>query len=576
MNILGLTDGMTSGASLINDGKIASAVSEERLLRKKMAIGFPWRAISEVLQVSGVDVKDIDGVAISTLSDYFYPNCREWKGWFQEDRGWLREMFLKLSSKAAVFAGSNPYIKRYYYYFKNRLTRNRQKQIIRIFREHYHYKGDIHFIDHHLCHASAAYFTSGINKAIVISMDGGGDGYSSRIYTGIDGRLKEMWSIPAYDSLGNFYAYITHICGFKAHKHEGKITGLAAYGRPVYKKLLKDMIDYNDGTIINKSKSFYLSSLRKIMSELPRNFNKEDLGASIQSIFEDIASDYIEYWVNKTGIRDVVLVGGVFANVKLNQRIKGLKNVDSIYIFPGMGDDGLSVGAAYAFLHNYNHKRDNCLTPYRPMNFFYGRGYTNEEIEKELQRQGIKYDFIEDIETRIARLLADGRVVARFSGRMEFGPRALGNRSILYQTTDKSVNEWLNKRLNRTEFMPFAPVTLEEFADQCYKDLDGGRHAARFMTITFDCTEWMKENCPAVVHIDGTARPQIINKELEPSYYRILDEYRKITGIPSLINTSFNMHEEPIVCSPQDAIRAFQEGSLDYLAIGDFLIKGDE
>jgi carbamoyltransferase len=164
-------------------------------------------------------------------------------------------------------------------------------------------------------------------------------------------------------------------------------------------------------------------------------------------------------------------------------------------------------------------------------------------------------------------------VVARCDGRMEYGPRALGNRSILYQPTDASVNEWLNKRLKRTEFMPFAPVTLAEFADQCYENLDGARYPAQFMTITFNCTDWMKKHCPAVVHIDGTARPQLIHHDTNPSYYRILNEYYKITGLPSLINTSFNMHEEPIVCTPHDAIRGFLQGNLDYLALGKYLLQ---
>ena len=155
---------------------------------------------------------------------------------------------------------------------------------------------------------------------------------------------------------------------------------------------------------------------------------------------------------------------------------------------------------------------------------------------------------------------------------MEYGPRALGNRSILYQPTDPSVNDWLNKRLVRTEFMPFAPVTMVEYADQCYEGLNGARYPAHFMTITFDCTPWMKKHCPAVVHVDGTARPQLIDRAANPGYYGVLEEYHKLTGLPCLINTSFNMHEEPIVCTPADAIRAFVDGHLDHLAMGKFLL----
>jgi carbamoyltransferase len=163
--------------------------------------------------------------------------------------------------------------------------------------------------------------------------------------------------------------------------------------------------------------------------------------------------------------------------------------------------------------------------------------------------------------------------VARFNGGMEYGPRALGNRSILYQPNDPSVNDWLNDALQRTEFMPFAPATLWEAADQCYEDVEGARNTARFMTITFPCTPWMRRHCAGVVHVDGTARPQLVRYEDNPSFYRIIDEYRRLTGIPSIINTSFNMHEEPIVCTPSDAIRAFELGHLDYLAIGSHIAE---
>ena len=173
----------------------------------------------------------------------------------------------------------------------------------------------------------------------------------------------------------------------------------------------------------------------------------------------------------------------------------------------------------------------------------------------------------------VAELIHSGKVVARFDGRMEYGPRALGNRSIMYHAREPEVNQWLNHRLGRTEFMPFAPVTLYEDRENCYHNIKGAEHAAEFMTVTFDCTDQMKKDCPAAVHVDGTARPQLIRREVNQGYYDILKEYQKISGISSLINTSFNMHEEPIVCSPYDAIRAFLDGDLDYLAIGQHLVK---
>jgi carbamoyltransferase len=209
-------------------------------------------------------------------------------------------------------------------------------------------------------------------------------------------------------------------------------------------------------------------------------------------------------------------------------------------------------------------------------NVYLGPEFSTSEIRTALDAAGVDYSEPSELEHEVAQHLADGLVVARFDGRMEYGPRALGNRSILYRPDDPSVNAWLNERLSRTEFMPFAPVTLVEHADESFENLDGARDAARFMTIAFDGTEQMKRDCPGVVHIDGTARPQLLSLADNPAYYRILREFHRLTGISSIVNTSFNLHEEPIVCTPEDAIRAFQIGHLDMLAIGPFLARHAE
>ncbi|MGB7214343.1 MAG: carbamoyltransferase C-terminal domain-containing protein, partial [Gammaproteobacteria bacterium] len=205
---------------------------------------------------------------------------------------------------------------------------------------------------------------------------------------------------------------------------------------------------------------------------------------------------------------------------------------------------------------------------------YLGPDLTEGDIAEALSRAGLVPESVDGpIEERIADLLVEGYVVARASGRMEYGPRALGNRSILYHPTDRTVNDWLNKNLRRTEFMPFAPSVLAEAAEDCFEDLEGGEHAAEFMTITFRCTPWMRERMRGVVHLDGTARPQLVRRDRNPSYYRIIEAFHRRTGLPAIINTSFNMHEEPIVCSAADCVRAFLEGNLDYLAIGPYLVK---
>jgi carbamoyltransferase len=573
MVILGIWDGINGGAALLRDGEIVAAINEERLNRKKMAVGFPWQSIREVMELSGVASPDIDFVAVAQNYLYFVSEPVPLKGWFSQDDRTKRYMQY-LSSYAAPLLGSTYYSRNIYHKLKGILTRGRKKEIKTILKEQYNLLCPIEFVDHHYAHACSAYFTSDFENASVITMDGGGDGASSKAYRVENGKFTELTSIDSYNSLGNYYAYITYLCGFTPQKHEGKITGLAAYGEPIYADLLKTLISYQDGKILNSGNVYYWSAIKKIRKLLPKDFKKEALAASMQQVLEDIAAEYIRYYIKKSGFKNVALAGGVFANVKLNQRIHELEEVESLFIHPGMTDGGLAVGAAYALHAEMD--PSSSVPPgekFKLKNVYFGPEHTDKEIEDVLVNHGLDFEYVKEIEPVVARLLADGKVVARFTGKMEYGPRALGNRSILYQPNEPTVNDWLNKKLNRTEFMPFAPATLAEHADKCYKDVKGAENTARFMTITFDCTDWMKETCKGVVHLDGTARPQLVDKTANPGYYGIIKGFMELTGLPSIINTSFNMHEEPIVCSPYDAVRAFMMGKLDYLAIGNFLVK---
>jgi carbamoyltransferase len=567
---------MTGGTALIEDGKIVYAIHEERLIRAKLATGFPRESICKVLEDTHTKPKEIDAIAIATVNEFFREPAVAYDGWLLREQAPLKEILLNTSSAVNKMLGARPLLKRSYYDLKTFLGRTRRKTIESLLRRDWGFTCPIKFIDHHFAHACSAYFSSGLRNATVITMDGAGDNSSSHVYLVKDGHFQKLWNVDSFDSIGNYYAYITNICGFKAQKHEGKITGLAAYGKPLYADLLKRFITYADGKTVNKGQVFYWAAVKAIEKDLPKSFNREDLASSMQQVLEEVCCAYVQHWVEKTGCGEVALAGGVFANVKLNQRIHELKNVHSVFIHPGMGDEGLAVGAAFALEVISSSTSSLKISATKLSDVYFGSTYSEKEIAHAITKEGLQAEHVQGIEQKIAELLAQGYVVARFDGRMEYGPRALGNRSILYQSTDPTVNDWLNKRLKRTEFMPFAPVTLEEFVDQCYENLDGARYPAKFMTITFNCTDWMKKHCPAVVHVDGTARPQIINKQTNPSYYTIVDEYRKITGLPSVINTSFNMHEEPIVCTPEDAIRAFKDGHLDYLAIGNYLLKHPE
>jgi carbamoyltransferase len=435
----------------------------------------------------------------------------------------------------------------------------------------------MHRVEHHLTHAASSYYTSGFEKALVVTGDAWGDFVSTMLCIGEGKKLTPVHRCYYPNSLGHYYQSLTNWLGFRGGRHEGKVLGLAAFGdpnSPVYDRI-KDMLVCEDldihapfmmGKLWHKNLPF---GKKCLMRDLVENYKREDIAAAFQRRFEEVVTQLISNALDRFEVDSVCLAGGIFANVKLNQRIFEVPGVSRIYIFPNMGDGGVCAGGALYYDINQNGSIGSALP-----HAYLGPAFSEKQMEKALRDKGVEFNYHADIEVKVAELLMNNKVVARFNGAMEYGPRALGNRSILYPATDPAVNKWLNDRLKRTEFMPFAPVTLIEEAVRCYKNLHGAEYPARFMTITFDCTDFMRRKSPAAVHVDGTARPQLIDEQTNQSYYRIVHEYYKRTGIPSVVNTSFNMHEEPIVCTPEDAIRAFQLGHLDYLALGPFLVKG--
>jgi carbamoyltransferase len=571
MIVLGLIDSKPAAAAIVQDGKILSAIAEERLCRMKLASGLPREAISLVLEQAGLTAADVDRVAVAQRASVYEPHPVPWQGWFDDDTSKTRA-FDQLSATLAPLFGRFPLAWKAHHEIKRFRSRERVQQIPTVLRTSYGIHAPVTFYDHHYAHATIAYYTSGFEDALVVTLDGGGDGLSGSVYEGRDGQLHKLTEVDSYNSLGNFYSYVTELCGFKAEKHEGKITGLAALGEPIYADVLRQFIRYQPpGQIRYTIPMYHRSALERIAARLPQGFDIANLAASVQLVLEEIGTSFIHYWLQQTGLRKIAVAGGVFANVKFNQRVHELEEVDAFFVHPAMDDSGLSVGGALAALAEEPGRVPGDLRA-RLDNVYFGPSYGNGEIEKAIVAAGYHAQRMPAIQEAIAELLADGYVVARFTGRMEYGPRALGNRTILYQTTDPSVNDWLNENLARTEFMPFAPATLIEHASHCYHGLDGAEDPARFMTITFDCSPKMREQSPGVVHVDGTARPQLVDEDTSPDFHAILQAYYRLTGIPSLINTSFNLHGEPIVCTPEDALRSFQQGNLDYLAIGDWLV----
>ena len=600
MRVLGISPlDKDSTVTLVDDGKVVFAAGEERFSRVKLQDGFPWRALQAAVQYAGLETAEIDCVTYPFFTSaeetrLFRGNLDAERDFIDDGGRWsdlIREASTRIPARSTAIPGLRDPNERMekglaksvaYRILANEsvISRNVAKRLSEqwgrdasLFHQKWQdelesgleeigLRQKLKRVEHHLSHAANAYFNSGFDEALIVTLDGYGSGLAGTISVGRGGHIQRLHGVEYPHSLGTFYESVTSALGFKPSRHEGKIVGLAAYGDPaILRDVLLARFDLQPGAFrIRESNNLYFARM------LATQFPKIDVAAGYQHVLERVATAYVVHYLAQTGIRNVVLSGGVVANVKLNQRIRELPNVDGLFIHPNMGDGGCGTGAAlleFTGCDRLSQRLDDV---------YWGPEFSSDEIAEALQTSQLQFTRHDPIEPMLARLIADGKVVARFNGRMEYGPRALGNRSILYHAKEPEVNQWLNQRLGRTEFMPFAPATLHEQRSECYRNIDGADYAAQFMTVTFDCTDKMKSDSPAAVHVDGTARPQLVTHESNPSFYRIISEYYHLSGIPSVINTSFNMHEEPIVCTPDDAIRAFLQGNLDYLAIGPFLV----
>ncbi len=561
--ILGVSSSYDSGATVLVDGRVAAAVNEERMNRVKSYSGFPAQAVAECLRLAGVTASDIDAVAVGGLMNFPYENGVDAKGGRYAVSGWLSRVGL-----LRVLLGYLPFAYLLRAFFGNRIDR--------VFNDHATFKSalralgiraPIRYLDHHLCHNASAYYASGFDRCYAVSIDAFGDCFSSRIYACAGGRMRLRRTIPAYHSPAHHYAYITALLGFTPTRHEGKVTGLAAMGNPAETaKIIGERLTYSARRRSALVRGYYHRPELAYLSKALERFSREDIAAGVQQVLEQVVVRFLADNIPDIAATRIVLSGGVMANVRLNQKILELGFRD-LYVFPHMGDGGLAVGACYAFNARSGTARNVPLA-----DVYLGTGYGDREIEEALGGSGFDWHRSDDVERETAEQVAAGRIVARFTGRMECGPRALCNRSILYKADDPSVNTWLNHRLNRTEFMPFAPVLLREDAPRFLKGYDESRStAARYMTITYAVTEECKVNAAAIVHVDGTARPQIVDRDANPSMFGILTEYKRLRGFSIMVNTSFNMHEAPIIRTPQEAVESVKQAGLDVLAIGDYL-----
>ena len=511
--VLGFTVTHDAGAVIVHKGRILAAVNEERLTRHKGQAGRPLLSIQAVLDKSGLTAEEIRHVVWPTL---------------KKTDDLIRNVIPNFpSSVLAGTEGESAASKaKLIGYFGLRLAKNYGKRILtysaheRAIRRLFP-RATIHHFDHHLSHAACAYYSSGWDRCLTVTADAQGD-YTCAMIGEADSRGIRPASRSLYpNSPGTYYFLLTQMMGFTPSRHEGKVVGLAAYGNThssAYDEI-RGLLFHRDGRLFTPGLDTRFASLYR---RLAVRYSREDLAAVFQRLLEDAITSWVTFHARRTGLRKIALAGGVFANVKLNQRIAELDDVSEVYVFPHMSDGGLPVGGCYLLERKLGFSGE----PTRLESLYLDRNYSEVEMQAALVSAGCEFRHCDGIERVIAKLLAEGSVVARFNGPMEFGPRALGNRSILCHAGDPAVNDWLNKKLQRTEFMPFAPMTIDEDAETMYRNLGRGRFTANFMTMTFDCTETMRRANPAAVHVDGTARPQILDAGANPSAFRLLRSTR--------------------------------------------------
>jgi len=552
--ILGMHNSWQSGAAILCDEKIIAAVSEERFTRIKDCSGIPNNSIQFALNQAGISLYDLKYITYGMVTGVL-PDTPTLTTMLEQSRRIVDLNFRTFSDISERVLSEIRWNEKHLSEFLDWAKKNdvEEKTVL---------------VDHHTSHAAGAFFTSGFDESLVVTFDGKGNFRSGSSFSASLAKgLVPLSFKSTFDSLGYFYGNVTKAIGFEAERHEGKVTGLAAFGDPLllgpkFRELILTETTNPDFNLKwnHYYKPWFLGENElPLLYELARTHSKEDIAAGAQWFLETVVLDYINYILDKFGtgkMHNLCVSGGIFANVKLNQKISELARIDKFYVQPAMGDMGIPLGSALQV--QQLSKLQNRLIPVPMMNL--GPGL-EETANADQGVENFHTGKVVNPKEVFAILMDLNLAVGLVQGRMEFGPRALCFRSIVCPAEDVKINQDLNTRLNRSEFMPFAPVTTTDFALKCFLNWSFDNLNSKFMTQTFSVTERFKSECPATVHVDGTARPQVISTE--HPFFDILNYYLHNRNKMAIINTSFNTHEEPIVSTLSTALQALSENRVD-------------
>jgi len=587
-----------SAVALIKNGEIIAAVQEERFSRKKHDSRFPINAIRYCLKSQKIDLRDINSIAYyekplltfeRLLETYLAVAPRGVRSFIAAMQVWLKEkLFLKSELKKKF--------------------KSLQQELLPNIEPHI---PEFLFSEHHQSHAAAAFYPSPFEEAVVLCMDGVGEWATTSAWIGKGNKIKPLWEISFPHSLGLLYSAFTYYCGFKVNSGEYKLMGLAPYGQPKFVKEIKDhIIDIKDDGTFRLDISFFKfhrgfrmtsRKFHQLFGVPPRGNETEitqfhmDLAASIQVVTEEVVIKLARSLQKETGIKNLCLAGGVALNCVANGKLLEEKIFDDIWIQPASGDAGSSLGAALLVWHEYFKKPRKENESDSMKGTYLGCKFSNEEIISYLEKINAPFQVLEDekLFKKLAEILDKGKVIGWFNGAMEFGPRALGGRSIIGDPRNQKMQSVMNLKIKyRESFRPFAPSVLEEdVANQFEMNVKSPYMllvAPVKKTLCKQMTEEQKQlfgieklniprsSLPAITHVDYSARVQTVSKETNPRYYKLINAFKEQTGCPTIVNTSFNVRGEPIVCTPQDAYRCFMRTEMDVLVLQNQILYKNE